>query len=198
MRRNVFLAAILAAVLAMTVATGALAQDQAEQDVSVWIGTTGMLSIDVSSVHFYELLPPVIAREPFEVMIYDSTVLPWEVTVVGPELARWGDVCVEWGEDEYGDPSCMWWEWGRLDETLAASNLELRAAAIDHDRVTGYNTTVHEETPATLLRAAARTASGPTSLWFSSPPSARLTVPEGTSGGYYQTTFTYTIMNTAE
>jgi hypothetical protein len=188
MRKHAFIAAIMAALLAFTVATSALAASD-DQEISAYVGAADMLSIWVDNAYFDELMPDQTARAPFEVFIYDSTFAPWTVTVTGAELGRMDYVCEEY--DEWGD--CLMGDWV-LVETIAKENLQLRAAAIDHDRVTGYNTAVDETLPALFMEASARSASSSPYLSFYSPPSARLQVPTETGAGHYRTTFTYTIM----
>jgi hypothetical protein len=188
MRRNVFLAAMMAALLALGVATTAFAADQ---HLDVEVLHEDMLSIWVESVYFGEVLPPASRSRDFHLGIYNTTLDPWQVTVDGEDLRAGYWECHEW--DEYWD-ECLDASYVELG-TIPSSNVTLQGPSRE-DLVTGYAVALGP-TPQLLMAGMARTGEEYYFGEWDTQPRADLAVPGNTPGGWYHTSVYYTIMNTS-
>jgi hypothetical protein len=189
MRRNVFLAAILAALLVATVATTALAADgYNDQHLDVEVLADDMLSIWIESVYFGEVLPPASRSRGFQLGITNTTLDPWQVTFDGADLTAGYWECFEY--DEYGD--CI--DDGYVEVgTIPSSNVVLHGPS--RAGVVGYAAPL-SGMPELFMTGEARTGEEYYLGWWDTPPQVDLTVPEGTPAGWYHTYAYYTIMNT--
>jgi hypothetical protein len=192
MRRNVFLAAVMAALLVFTVATAALAAEgSGDQSVSVQVLSDNVLTIDVYDVYFDQVLPPATPWHAFYMGVYNTTPDPWQVTVDGDDLQAYAWECTDW------EP-----EWGYcLDGQVVVSgiipkgNLTVHGANRADAGVTGQGATLGE-VPQLLMTGAARSTADYYLGWWDNDPSVQLTVPAETPFGDYSTRVYYTIMNT--
>jgi hypothetical protein len=191
MRRNAFLAAILAALLVATVATTAIAaENSGEQYLDVEVLDADLLSIWVDSVYFGGILPPATRSYGFQLGIHNTTTDPWQVTVEGNDLTAGYYECHEW--DENWD-DCLDAEYVELG-TIPSSYVTLHGPS--REGVVGYPT-ILGPSPQLFMAGAARTGEEYDIGWWDTPPQVDLEVPSGTPGGWYRTTVYYTIMNTS-
>jgi hypothetical protein len=191
MRRNVFLAAILAALLVATVATTALAAEgYGDQYLDVEVLDADMLSIWVEGVSFGGILPPATRSSEFQLGIQNTTTGSWQVTVEGNDLTAGYYDCHEW--DEFGD-ECLHGEYVEIG-TIPSSYVTLHGPS--REGVVGYSTTLRPS-PQVFMTGAARTGEEYYLGWWDSPPQVDLEVPSDTPGGWYHTAVYYTIMSTS-
>jgi hypothetical protein len=191
MRRNVFLAAILAALLVTTAATTAIAAEgSGNQYLDVEVLDADMLGIWVESVHFGGILPPASRSSEFQLGIHNTTTDPWQVTVEGNDLSAGYHVCHEW--DENWD-ECLDGEYVHVG-TIPSSYVTLHGPS--REGVVGYEATL-DPSPQLFLAGEARTGEEYYLDWWDIRPQVELEVPSGTPGGWYHTAVYYTIMSTS-
>jgi hypothetical protein len=192
MKRRAFLTVLVIVALVVPVATQAVAAESSgTQQLDVQVMYSDLLSIDVGSVYFGELLPPAARQHGFWLSVMDTTSEPWQVTAQGDDLRTYDYECIE--VDEWGE--CLFWEQIPV-ASIAAENVTLHGPSLS-DRVVGSEVTL-SSTPQLFMTGAARTDDQYWIGWWEDDPLAALSVPAGTPGGYYQTMVTYTIMNTPQ